>query len=146
MVGAQFGLYRISVHCLSPLILTEVFYFSKQDLQFLETEEIQSKCPSILLFIPSGQCQIFISLSKKKGIRYLRSVGYPEATEMSIILVVSKSPNQWILKHQKFLDLQELNEVRKPARHSLRPRKVLQFLAANADVCHSVFPQKPLAF
>lgn len=24
------------------------------------------KCPSVLLFIPSGQCQIFISLSKKK--------------------------------------------------------------------------------
>lgn len=67
MVGAQFGLYRISVHYLPPLILTEVFYFSEQDLQFLETEAIQSKCPSVLLFIPSGQCQIFIRLSKKKA-------------------------------------------------------------------------------
>lgn len=90
-------------------------------------------------------------LSKKKSLGCLRSVGYPEAAETNIIPVVSKSPNQWILKHQKFLGLQELNGVRKPASCGLIPRKVLLVLAANADVCliihvYSVFPKKPLAF
>lgn len=62
-----------------------MLYFYEQDLQFVETEETHSKCPSVLLFIPSGQCQIFISLSKKGGHRVFWEV------------LDTQKPQKWVL-------------------------------------------------